>query len=76
MLMYMSRLTTVLTAEDKDWRKNTYWLLDNASYHRSREVRRHLLQLGVNVILSGQYAYSAAPCETFFGYYKRTDQNP
>ena len=53
MLMFMSRLASVLSAEDKDWRVNTYWLLDNAPYHRSREVRQHLLKLGVNVILSG-----------------------
>lgn len=53
MLMFMSRLANVLSSEDPDWRENTYWLLDNAAYHRSREVRSHLLQLGVKVILSG-----------------------
>ena len=53
MLMFMSRLATVLTAEDKNWRDNTYWLLDNAPYHRSVAVRQHLLRLGVKVILSG-----------------------
>ena len=51
--MFMSRLATVLTNENKDWRNDTYWLLDNAPYHRSKEVRSHLLKLGVNVILSG-----------------------
>ena len=39
MLMFMSRLANVLSQEDKNWREDTYWLLDNAAYHRSREVR-------------------------------------
>ena len=53
MLMFMSRLANVLSQEGKDWRSNTYWLLDNAAYHRSTEVRACLLKLGVKVILSG-----------------------
>ena len=35
-----------------------------------------MVKLGVKVILSGQYAYAAAPTELFFNYYKRDDQNP
>lgn len=76
MLMFMTHLCTTLTSESKDWRENTYWLLDNAPYHRSQDVREHLLRLGVKVILSGQYAYAAAPVERFFSYYKREEQNP
>ena len=53
MLMFLSRLATVLTAEDKHWRDNTVLLLDNAPYHRSVLVRQHLLKLGVQVVLSG-----------------------
>ena len=76
MLMFLSRLATVLTQEEPNWREDTYWLLDNASYHKSKEVRDCLKNLGVKTILSGQYAYGAAVCETFFAYYKQTDQNP
>ena len=47
MLMFLSRLANLLSQEDKDWRENTVWLLDNAPYHCSREVKEHLLQLGV-----------------------------
>ena len=35
MLMFMTHLCTTLTSEDRNWRENTYWLLDNAPYHRS-----------------------------------------
>ena len=76
MLMFLSRLAQVLSTEDANWRSNTVLLLDNAPYHRAKEVKEHLLKLGVRTILSGQYAYSAAVCETFFSYYKRGDQNP
>ena len=63
MLMFLSRLANLLSQEDKDWRDDTYWLLDNAAYHRSKEVRQCLIKLGVKTILSGQYAYAEAPCE-------------
>ena len=76
MLMFLSRLASVLSAEDPNWRENTVLLLDNAPYHRAKEVKQHLLNLGVKTVLSGQYSYSAAVCESFFAYYKKTDQNP
>ena len=75
MLMFLSRLASVLSQETADWRADTVMLLDNAAYHRSAEVRAALVKLGVQVVLSGQYAYAAAPCELFFAYYKREDQN-
>jgi len=53
MLMFLSRLANVLSSEDKDWRDNTYLLLDNAAYHRAKEVREHLIKLGAKTILSG-----------------------
>jgi hypothetical protein len=53
MLMFLSHLALQLSKERPNWRDNTYWLLDNASYHRSRDVRKHLINLGVKVILSG-----------------------
>ena len=53
MLMFLSRLANVLSQENRDWRDDTYWLLDNAAYHRSREVRECLINLGVKMVLSG-----------------------
>ena len=50
--------------------------MDNTPYHRSQDVRDHILRLGVKVILSCQFAYAAAPAELFFSYYKREEQNP
>ena len=53
MLMFLSRLASVLSAEDPNWRENTVLLLDNAPYHRAKEVKQHLLKLGVKTVLSG-----------------------
>ena len=53
MLMFLSRLANVLTQESKDWRDDTYLLLDNAPYHRGKEVREHLIKLGIKTIFSG-----------------------
>ena len=53
MLMFLSRLALILSAEDPNRREETYLLLDNAAYHRAKEVRDHLLKLGAKVILSG-----------------------
>ena len=75
MLTFLSRLALLLSQEDKEWRTETIWLLDNAPYHRSKLVQQHLRQLGMLIVLSGQYAYSAAPCELFFAYYKREHHN-
>ena len=62
--------------EDGDWRDNTVLLLDNATYHRSKEVKEHIVKLGVTVALSGQYSYDAAPVERFFAHFKKEQLNP
>ena len=76
MLMFLSRLATILTAERKDWRDDTVILLDGASYHKSDGVREHFKKLGIKVVLSSPYSYSAAPCELFFAYFKQANINP
>lgn len=35
MLMFLSRLAQRLTEQEQDWRDNTVFVLDGASYHRS-----------------------------------------
>ena len=76
MLMFLSRLAQLLSTEGDNWRKDTLFLLDGASYHKSEEVRAHLRNLGIDVILSAPYSYEAAPCELFFAYFKQENLNP
>ena len=69
MLTFLSRLAQVLTKEDKDWRSNTVFLLDGASYHKSDETRRHMIALGLTVLFTAPYSYDASPIELFFAYF-------
>ena len=65
-----------LSKQDKYWQEKTIFLLDSASYHRSKETRNYLANKGVKVVMGGPYAFAAAPIERFFGALKCTDLNP
>ena len=71
MVSFLNRLVTVLSSEDKNWRAHSVLLLDGAAYHRSVAVRVLLRRLNVDYIISGPYAYDAAPVELYFSYFKR-----
>ena len=52
-MMFMSRLASVLTQEEPDWRSNTVFVMDGASYHKSsHEMFKHL---GMRVAISAPY---------------------
>ena len=43
MMMFMSRLATVLSSESSNWRENTVFTMDGAPYHKSsRAIFKHL----------------------------------
>ena len=63
MISFLSRLAVILSAEDKEWRRNTIWLMDGAKYHTSADTRKILKQIGVNFIISAPYSYDAAAVE-------------
>ena len=76
MISFLSRLVVILRTEDKEWRRNTIWLLDGAKYHTSADTRKILKQIGVNFVISAPYSYDAAAVELYFGYYKQVQTNP
>ena len=51
-------------------------MLDNAAWHTSGLMKKRLAKLGVPVIYSGPYSYSAAPVELVFAALKLGDLNP
>ena len=51
-------------------------LLDNAAWHTSASMKLRLSKLGVPIIYSGPYSYSAAPVELVFAALKLGDLNP
>ena len=71
MVSFLSRLATILTKEDAQWRSNSVLVLDGAKYHKTPDVRLLLRRLGINHLISGPYSYDSAPCELFFSYFKR-----
>ena len=56
-IAYLWHLCAVLKAEDPDFRRHCLFVLDNASYHRSKESRLAYKKLGLRVIFSGPYSY-------------------
>ena len=76
MLMFLSRLAQVLSAESNYWRSNTVILLDGATYHKSEETRKHMINLGLEVMFTAPYSYESSPIELFFAYFKQGDINP
>ena len=53
MLMFLSRLCTVLTRERPDFRSNTVILLDGCSSHKAAATKAHIKALGLTVIYTG-----------------------
>jgi hypothetical protein len=51
------------------------FLWDNASYHASEKTQTTIKQLGLTVVFSGAYSYSAAPIEMLFGGLKLGELN-
>ena len=76
MVSFLSRLVTVLKAEDRDWLHNTILLTDCAKYHKSAATRKMFKQIGASFIISSPYSYDAAPVELYFSYFKRVQVNP
>ena len=76
MTLFLLHLTKLLDTETPYWKDSTIILLDNASYHRSQETKVVLQKLGLKVIYSGPYSFSASPIELLFGSLKVGEINP
>ena len=76
MALFLLALTKALDSETPGWREDTVFLWDNASYHRSQETKVIIQRLGLKIIYSGPYGYSASPIEMLFGGLKVGEINP
>ena len=52
------------------------FLWDNAPYHSSEQAKAAVKLLGIKLIYSGTYSYSAAPIELLFSGLKYGELNP
>ena len=66
----------MLDEDSPGWEEDTVILWDNAPYHQSADTMEVLIKLGLQVIFSGPYSYSAAPIETLFSHLKIGELNP
>jgi hypothetical protein len=74
--LFVTRLLCKLQAEDPRYRENLVLLLDNAGYHKEAEVMERLKLQGIDVVYTGPYSWSMAPCELLFSRLKAVDLNP
>ena len=90
MILFFKHLIQTLDQKSPKWRSSYYWLLDNASWHKSTKVLKFLEDHSVPVLYTGSYSYDAgkliilmfnhllfiAPIELLFSAFKSKDINP
>ena len=74
--IFFGALVKKLEQEDKNWRRRTVLVIDNAPYHTCRSTMKILEDLNVPVLFTGPHSYSACPAELFFASFKSKDINP
>ena len=76
MKIFYLQLVKRLDAEDKDWRRHYWILLDNAPYHKSTAMLTMFEELDIPLLFTGPHSYSAVPIELWFAAFKAADINP
>ena len=76
MSVFFVQLVKKLDEENKQWRKDTVILLDNAPYHKSAEMLTLLEKLHIPVLFTSPHSYAAVPIELWFAAFKADDINP
>ena len=66
----------MLDNENRNWRRNTVIMLDNATYHKCQSVLEIFENTETAVIFTGPHSYDASPCELYFAAFKAADINP
>jgi transposase len=66
----------LLDGKDKNWRKKSTLLLDNASIHRAKEARQNFEALGIPLMYLAPYSFKMAAVEKLFAFVKNRDLNP
>ena len=72
----MKHMARRLDQERPGWRKTHVIQMDNAPYHKSREMLKTMEEMDLPLIFSGPHSYNASPAELLFAAFKRDDINP
>ena len=75
-LLFITELSQLLDARDRNWRASSTILLDNASIHRSKEALAAYEALGLPIMFLAPYSFRLAPVEKLFAFVKNRDLNP
>jgi hypothetical protein len=75
-LLFLTKLCSRLDSQDRLWRKDTLFLLDNASFHRSEKAMAGYKDMGVPIMFLGPYSFNMAAVEKLFSFVKNRDLNP
>jgi DDE superfamily endonuclease len=73
---FLIKLVEHMNSIDKDWRKETIILLDNAQYHRGVVTTEIFNNLDIPILYLGPYHFKMAPIEMMFSHIKRHSLNP
>jgi hypothetical protein len=74
--LFLVGLCHALDGEDRNWRKEVTFLLDNAPYHRAAASFALYEALGLPLMFLGPYSFKMAPVEKLFSFVKNRDLNP
>ena len=74
--LFLSKLLPLLQAKYPDWRSRIVIVLDNATYHKSKDMLEFFDNQKIPVMFLGPYQFSLAPVEKFFNIIKSQDLNP
>jgi DDE superfamily endonuclease len=73
---FLIKLVEHMNSVDKDWRKESIVMLDNAQYHRGAVTTEIFKNLDLPVLYLGPYHFKMAPVEMMFSHIKRYSLNP
>jgi transposase len=74
--LFIADLCEVLDKKDRDWRKTSTFLIDNASIHRAAETKINFEAFGVPIMYLAPYSFKMAAVEKIFAFIKNRDLNP
>ena len=76
MEIFFQQLAHTLDKENKNWRKDSMIVIDNAPYHTSQATLSVFRRLELPICFTGPHSYDASPCELMFAHFKVADINP
>ena len=72
-LSFLCFLVKTLDKDSPTWRQRIVFMLDNASYRHTRDIRDFLEAQQIQVLYTAPFSFEGSPIERLFGFIKRAD---